>query len=68
MQATEVAALRESCLLNLAATELARQHYKEAIGHATTVLERNPAQPKALYRRAQVRFLTTCLVVRERAR
>lgn len=45
--------LRKSAWLNLAAVELKRGHLREAEKNATKVLEADPANVKALYRRAQ---------------
>lgn len=45
--------LRKSAWLNLAAVELKRGNHKDAAKHCTKVLEADPANVKALYRRAQ---------------
>ncbi|KAI8470001.1 MAG: hypothetical protein J3K34DRAFT_421882 [Monoraphidium minutum] len=45
--------IRKSVLLNLAAVELKRGSFREAQRHTSKVLETDPSNVKALYRRAQ---------------
>jgi len=49
----QIKELRRSTWLNLAAVELKLQQWKEAHNHAGKVLEMDPSNVKALYRRAQ---------------
>eukprot|EP00198_Chlamydomonas_reinhardtii_P005473 XP_001694809.1 peptidyl-prolyl cis-trans isomerase, FKBP-type [Chlamydomonas reinhardtii] len=45
--------VKRSCWLNLAALDLKRAHWKDAVKHCTSVLDIDPTSVKALYRRAQ---------------
>ncbi|KAG2434445.1 hypothetical protein HYH02_012275 [Chlamydomonas schloesseri] len=45
--------VKRSCWLNLAALDLKKAHWKDAVRNCTSVLELEPANVKALYRRAQ---------------
>jgi hypothetical protein len=49
----QIKELRRSAWLNLAAVELKQHNWKEARKHASKVLETDPTNVKALYRRAQ---------------
>ncbi|KXZ45163.1 hypothetical protein GPECTOR_57g453 [Gonium pectorale] len=48
--------VKRSCWLNLAAMDIKKQHWKDALRHCNNVLDIDSQNVKALYRRAQARM------------